>query len=197
MLAVCAVVGGGAFCAVLSLAALGSCIWFTVTTWKLGHEPLVMIICGTLVVLGASFYFYEPVSGMTNPPMEWGYPRTVEGFFHALERGQYEKSHPTDLFTVDGWNRFGSQLKFLVHGIAKAYNWVLLFVALAPLFFILKMQRRERAWIIFLTATYFCIGLLLVIIMNPSEDRASVDLHQVFFASSHGIVAILLGYGLA
>jgi tetratricopeptide (TPR) repeat protein len=190
-------VSTGGFYVVLCLAAFGSCIWFTVKTWKLGHEPLVMIICGALVVLGASFYFYEPISGMTNPPMEWGYPRTVEGFFHALERGQYDKAHPTDLFTPDGWHRFGSQLGFLVQGIANAYNWVLLFVAMIPLFFIRQMQKRERAWIIFLAATYFCIGILLVIVMNPGDDRASVDLHQVFFASSHGIIAILLGYGLA
>ena len=49
------------------------------------------------VVLGVSFYLYEPISGMTDPPMQWGYPRTVEGFFHALSRGQYEKANPTNI----------------------------------------------------------------------------------------------------
>ena len=29
--------------------------------------------------------------------MEWGYPRTVEGFFHAFTRGQYEKTNPSDI----------------------------------------------------------------------------------------------------
>ncbi len=42
-----------------------------------------------------------------------------------------------------------------------------------------------------------CIGPLLVILMNPGEDKAGTDLHKVFFASSHGIVAILFGYGIA
>ena len=45
--------------------------------------------------------------------------------------------------------------------------------------------------------TYLCIGPLLVILMNPGEDRASVDLHRVFFASSHGVVAIMFGMGLS
>ena len=102
LLAGYAALGGGSVYLALAVIAFGAFVWFTVTTWKLGHEAVSMLLCGFLVILGASFYFYEPISGMTNPPMEWGYPRTVEGFFHALERGQYEKSHPTDLFSADG-----------------------------------------------------------------------------------------------
>ena len=30
------------------------------------------------------------VSDLRNPPMNWGYPRTWEGFKHAIQRGQYE-----------------------------------------------------------------------------------------------------------
>jgi tetratricopeptide (TPR) repeat protein len=33
--------------------------------------------------------------------------------------------------------------------------------------------------------------------MNPSSDRQAADLIRVFFASSHGVVAIMVGYGLA
>ena len=39
---------------------------------------------------------------MTNPPMEWGYPRTVQGFFHALTRGQYDKINPTNIIAAPG-----------------------------------------------------------------------------------------------
>ncbi len=196
LLLACSITGGAIYM-LLACCAFASFVWFTVKTWKLGHEPIALMICGALVVLGASFYLYEPISGMTNPPMEWGYPRTVEGWFHALSRGQYEKAHPTDLFSPDGRTRFISQLGFLFHGIAEEFNWLLLFVAFIPLCFILRVQKRERAWLAFLVATYLCIGLLLVIIMNPGDDRSSVDLHRVFFASSHGLIAILIGYGMA
>ena len=65
--------------------------------WHRMELRLFSWVC--LWLLGACrFYFYEPLSGMTYPPMQWGYPRTVEGFFHALTRGQYEKSNPTDIF---------------------------------------------------------------------------------------------------
>ena len=70
-------------------------------------------------------------------------------------------------------------------------------MALIPLFFLWKLQKRESAWLACLTATYLCISVLLIILMNPSDDRASADLHRVFFTSSHAMIAILIGYGLA
>jgi tetratricopeptide (TPR) repeat protein len=72
-----------------------------------------------------------------------------------------------------------------------------MFIALVPFVFFLKMQKRERAWLIGLTAIYLCLGVLLVILLNPTPDRASVDLVKVFFCNSHTIVAALIGYGLA
>ena len=53
---------------------------------------------GLVWALGVSVYLYEPISCMTDPPMQWGYPRTVEGFFHALSRGQYGTGEGTNLF---------------------------------------------------------------------------------------------------
>ena len=39
--------------------------------------------------LGVSFYAYMPiVSDLRNPPMNWGYPRTWEGFKHAIMAGR-------------------------------------------------------------------------------------------------------------
>jgi hypothetical protein len=60
------------------------------------------------------FIFTSRLSGMTDPPMQWGYPRTVEGFFHALSRGQYEKAHPTDI--IHDPMHFMMQLGMLVTG---------------------------------------------------------------------------------
>lgn len=51
--------------------------------------------------LGLSFYAYMPiVSDLRNPPMNWGYPRTWEGFKHAITRGQYEAIKPTNILTA-------------------------------------------------------------------------------------------------
>jgi tetratricopeptide (TPR) repeat protein len=185
----------GPFYLLLGAMGLTGFVMMAVRTWKIGDEWLVALICAVLWCVGAAFYFYEPIAGMTNPPMQWGYPRTWEGFVHAFTRGQYEKVNPTDIFGDPG--RFLTQLGMLASDIAGEYNWVLALVALIPLFFFLKVQKRERAWLTCLAGTYFCISVLLIILMNPSDDRASADLHRVFFTSSHAIIAIFIGYGLA
>src|ERR1039457_623500 len=64
--------------------SLAACIWLTIRTKSLGTYWKPVLIMFGLWVVGVSFYLYMAVSGMTNPPMQWGYPRTVEGFFHAI-----------------------------------------------------------------------------------------------------------------
>ena len=179
----------------IGIGSLIVSIWLAVRTKGLGTYWKPVLIMAGLWVLGVSFYLYMAVSGMTDPPMQWGYPRTVEGFFHAISRGQYEQPNPTNLVTEPG--RFMSQLGMLIEGAATEFTWVYMFIALVPFVFFLKMQKRERAWIIALTGMYVCLGALLMILLNPTPDKASADLIKVFLCSSHTIVACLIGYGLA
>jgi hypothetical protein len=179
----------------VGLGSTAAWIMLTSKTKGLGQEWKAVLLMGLLWLAGASFFFYEPIAGMTDPPMQWGYPRTVEGFFHALSRGQYEKASPTDLVHDPG--RFVVQLGILVSDISIEFNWVLVFIALVPLLFFFKMQKRERSWITCLGAIYFCIGILLMVLMNTSPERQSAELNKVFFMSSHGVIAIMIGYGMA
>ena len=180
---------------VVGLGSIVAGIWLSLKTRSIGTEWKAVIFMGLLWLLGASFYFYEPLAGMTDPPMQWGYPRTVEGFFHALSRGQYEKANPTDI--IHDPMRFVMQLGLLVGGLAESFSWVAIFIALLPFGFLFKMKNRERAWIIGLTSIYLCVGVLLTIVMNTTPDRASADENKAFFTASHAIVAIMIGYGLA
>ncbi len=181
----------------VGLASTVAWIWLSFKTKGLGAEWRAVLLMGLLWMAGASFFFYEPIAGMTDPPMQWGYPRTVEGFFHALSRGQYEKASPTDLLSGDGLARFITQLGILIGDVAGEFNWVLVFIALVPLLFFFKMQKRERSWITALVAIYLCIGVLLMVLMNTSPDRQPAELNKVFFISSHSVIAIMIGYGLA
>jgi len=179
----------------VGMGSLIGCIWLTFKTGGFGGQFGKVVILGLLWLLGSSFYFYMPISGMTNPPMQWGYPRTVEGFFHALTRGQYEKVTPTDIFHDPG--RFINQLGQLGGGVMDEFSPAFAFLAILPFIFLLKMRLRERAWILTLAGIYCCIGVLLMVQLNPNPDRASVDLVKVFFVSSHTLIALLMGYGLA
>ncbi len=182
-------------CAMFFAGSTALFIYLAWKTWNIGREWLVVALLGFLWILGAGFYLYEPISGMTNPPMQWGYPRTVDGFWHALSRGQYEQPNPTDVLTDP--TRFLGQLWMLIDGAQKEFTWVYLFIALVPFVFFLRLQKRERAWLIGLSAIYLCLGVLLIILLNPTPDRASADLIKVFFCNSHTVIAGLIGYGLA
>ncbi|HPK36801.1 MAG TPA: DUF2723 domain-containing protein [Kiritimatiellia bacterium] len=68
--------------------------------WQLLPNGRAVAVTTLFAELGVSFYIYMPiVSDLRNPPMNWGYPRTWEGFKHAITRGQYEKLAPSDVFT--------------------------------------------------------------------------------------------------
>ncbi len=168
--------------------------WLATQTQGIFSEWKTVIWMGVLWALGVSFYFYEPVSGMAVPPMQWGYPRTVEGFFHALSRGQYATAESYNIFENPG--RFAWQLGYIIQGLSDAFSWVYMFIGLLPFLFILKMHKRERSWIIGLTSIYICLAVLLVILLNVTPDRSSSDLNKVFFTASHGLFAMMIGYGL-
>ncbi|HEY4415443.1 MAG TPA: DUF2723 domain-containing protein, partial [Verrucomicrobiae bacterium] len=179
---------------VVGLGSIAACIWLIIKTQSILTEWKSIGIMGVLWVVGVMVYLYEPVSCMTNPPMQWGYPRTVEGFFHALSRGQYGTGEGTNL--MDDPGRFLFQLGYLIRGLAESFGWVYVAIGLIPFLFLLKMHKRERSWIIGLTAIYLCTSVVLVIVMNVTPDRSSSELCKVFFTASQAIFAIMIGYGI-
>jgi hypothetical protein len=166
---------------VVGLSSLATGIWLAVLTKGLFTEWKAIILMGLAWVVGLCVYFYEPISGMTDPPMQWGYPRTVEGFFHALSRGQY-----ATIDTHFEFKNFMFQLWYIVQGLSESFNWVYMFIGLLPFGFLLKMHKRERSWIIGLTAIYVCLSVLLAFLINVTPDRASTDLNKVFLPRRTG-----------
>lgn len=257
------------------------------------HNLTAGIISAFAWLLGNLFYFFMPISSMTNPPMNWGYARTVHGFFHSLTRGQYESAKPTsDLLS------FFDQLRFYVFGAVEEFSLVILLLALIPfaILFYIKMDsvhkkrilwvsiayaglflfgllsfwhhqmgvlselkktalnggtnlalliadaqtkglyfagealscklrgaaigfavgwfilplvatpfiffknisgKIERSWIAGTTGVFFCLAIILLILLNPSSDKQSQELHKVFFTSSYVFFAMWIGYGIS
>ncbi|MBN2301678.1 MAG: DUF2723 domain-containing protein, partial [Lentisphaerae bacterium] len=80
----------------------------TTAFFLLPHGKVIALTI-LLAELGVAFYAYMPiVSDLRNPPMNWGYPRTWEGFKHAITRGQYEKIKPADVFSATFIDQIGS-----------------------------------------------------------------------------------------
>lgn len=181
-----------AFFNAIGIGSILACGYFTLKTEKLGTEWKSAFIMLLMWVLGAGFYLYMPIASMSNPPMNWGYPRTAEGFMHALKRGQYESVHPTS-----GVFRFFDQMLHYGDGAQEEFGLLFLLIAIIPFIFFKRMQKRERAWLIGLTGIYICLSLLLLFLLNPGSDKQSRDLNKVFFTASHVMIAMSMGYGLS
>jgi hypothetical protein len=155
------------------------------TEWR------TLLICAVLGLLGLALYFYSPIASMTNPPMNWAYPRTVQGFYHLLSRGQYER-----IVVPDDAQQFLAQLWMYVQVTGQEFGWLFLPVLLVPFAFLHRMPAWNRRWILGLLAAYVCLAFLMLAVLNPSRDNQSRDLIKVFFSDSYVVLAIWLGYGL-
>ncbi|MCS1408834.1 MAG: hypothetical protein M2R45_02011 [Verrucomicrobia subdivision 3 bacterium] len=174
------------FCSIAAFVWLWSQTREIMTEWL----PVVMMLMVWLV--GLSFYFYMPLTSATNPPMNWGYPRTWEGFVHTFTRGQYEGTNPTTSIF-----RFVQQVRLYMKGASQEFNPIMMCVALVPFGFFKRMGKRERAWMTGLTGIFFCLAVVLMILLNPPPGRQSQELNRVFFTPSHAVIAIWAGYGLS
>jgi len=202
------------------LLALG--VWYLVCGWKkkLVSGPRTLLY--TLIFLiGVGFYAYMPIASATNPPMNWGYTRTPQGFLHHITRGQYERLHPQKLFSPG----FNIQINLFATALIKQYSYVfdlpksigqmsplellkllwncvdtLLLGVLSlglPVLAFFNMRKRGRAWLIFAWAAFVIASIGLILIINPGLDRQNQEICIKFFAPAHGFFAMLLGYGMA
>jgi hypothetical protein len=155
------------------------------TEWK------KVLISGAMFFAGLAAYLYVPLASMTDPPVNWGYPRTVTGFIHVLSRGQYERIQPTQSVA-----RLVEATRLYVEIALKEFGGVYLLLALMPFCFLPRIQARERRWILGLLAVYLCLTVIMLVGMNPSTDRQSVEMNKVFFSASHIVLAIWVGFGV-
>ncbi len=182
----------GIFNVVGIASALGAA-YLAAKTRRLGAMWIPAAIVTLGFILGVAFYFYMPITSMTNPPLNWGYPRTETGFWHALLRGQYDKTNPVNPLSV----KFFQQVTMYISGAVEEFNPINLLIGLVPFIFYKRMLKRDRAWMVGLSSIYLLLAFLLLILLNPNTDRQSREQARVFFAASHVIIAIGIGYGIA
>ena len=178
--------------------------WFA---WPIAWNFVVLALCwatlpnGRSVAgaafftqLGVSFYAYMPiVSDLRNPPMNWGYPRTWEGFKHAIERGQYEAIG----FQLPRWGQIASYFE----DVRVQFTDILIPFALVPFaagHWIVKKANRRAFWQ-WMVPAFVCFLLMSVLLLglaNVKGDLQDGFIQKVKFISSHAMLALWIGYGL-
>ncbi len=166
-------------------------------------RPLTGFILAALA--GVSFYLFMPLSSLTNPPMNWAYPRMAQGLKHAVTRGQY--TNPSQE-TSDSFSRVlvdwdgngvadGGQVGIFVDETLQEFYPAYLLLGLLPFLCWRYLGPRERRWLAGIAILFASLTLLLIIFRNIEGAEQQRHLNKVFFESAHVFVALGVGWGLA
>lgn len=138
---------------------------------------------------GLALYLYPVWAAHTTPPMNWAYARTVEGWVHLLQRGQYEVILPPSP------GRFGRQILEYVWITGSSFHWLGFFAPLllcrSPCFHE-KMRGWLQTWLVFLA----CLTFPLIALSNLGSDRASAEAGRVLYSLSWVVWGLWLGLGM-
>jgi tetratricopeptide (TPR) repeat protein len=175
-------------------AAVLLLIWFGAERWL---SPRRALICTAAFLIGCSFYLYMPISASTNPPMNWGFAATKQGFLHEITRGQYEKLNIASPLS----RNFYLQIMLFTRALKHQYSAPLCLLGIVTLVLLVWQWRnigsRGRSWLIFVWAAFFTTSFGLLTIINPGLDKQNQEINLKFFAPAHGFFAMLIGYGIA
>lgn len=193
------------------------------TVWVLKDQLFTQwkrfVIVTALVALGLSFYLYLPIASDQNPPMNWGYPRTEEGFWHALSRGQYEKISVVDNFKhavanpghffalvstilwkaqTPGWlgGDFQSTDLSGYTSVVAQFTWPVATIALFAFVAMFWFDRRSLTWMLVSIVTFFCMTVIFVVFQYPDLDVQTLFIGRVQYIQAHAIFALWISYGL-
>ena len=177
----------------LLLCAICTASWLILSVWtrRFLSEWVTTSKCASLFLVGISSYLLLPIFSAATPPMNWGYPRTVEGFFHVLSRGQYDAMQPTGNFT-----KLVEQCEIYGRVAAEEFGSIYLIAAAVPFCLLCKISSVPRRWLVGRLVTWLFVSLLTLVGLNPGPDKSSVEVIKTYFAASHLMLAILAGCGL-
>jgi hypothetical protein len=166
-------------------------IYLTVTARRFFTEWKTVLIGGMVFMFGLTPYLLLPALSMTDPPMNWSYPRTYDGFLHLITRGQMAGLWPTDSLA-----RFAECLNAYLEILRIKLGFIYMFAAVIPFLFLPRFDKPLRRLLLGLLFLFFSLSLFLLYLMNPSPDAGSVELTAHFFDAANLILCILAGCGL-
>jgi len=201
------------------------CVGVALVLWvivrrKLSHWRLGMWVL-LAVVLGLSPYSYMPLASETNPPMNWGFTSTKEGFFYSVNRSQYSGKLSDQLLKTVGRamgaapqellsppspppgspppasfrETLGKFSQLYWRKIVANFTPLSILALVASVAFLGGLDRLIRTWI-----QVMALGFLLAGFLQPAFDQAGADeaawlLYMPYLGFSHAFFVLLAGLG--
>ena len=175
-----------------------------------------------VVALGLLPYAYMPFASSTNPPMNWAYTRTPEGFYFSFNRSQYsgslsqqslrslgrlvgttgekppEQPAPGGLPPTSMYRQLQEWAGFFWLQLGRSFTPIGILGYFGALFVILRLPDvARRTWVYLLEFAF-----VLAAILQPVADGASIDLggwwlQMPYHTYTNFIFAILAALGIA
>jgi hypothetical protein len=169
-------------------------IWPIIRTRRLFTCWRVACIAPLLSISGLFLYFYLPIASMTNPPANWGYARTVEGFFNLIRRGQFERLTPMDV--IGEFSRYLEAIGQYCRETIRTIGWPYSLPWLSLFLFFWKIRGRAKSWLLGLGVCLLSLSLLVLLVLNPPTDRGAWSVSLLYCLPSHLVLTVWTGYGL-
>ena len=162
-----------------------------VLKWRRTDLRIVLLV-PLAVILGLVPYAYMPFASSTNPPMNWGYTSTPEGFFYSINRTQYagslsdlivrtlgkgmgtapekppEPEDPERVSTLELGREFTS---FYWRKLGENFTPWAFFAVIGAALGILRLPLRQRTFLYLLF-----IGFVLAAFLQPVMERTETTI---------------------
>jgi len=202
----------------LCYTVLGALILLVVLRRKLTEWRQGLLLLA-VVVAGLSPYLYMPLASSTNPPMNWGYCSTSEGFFYAINRSQYWgtladqlQGSVGKLMGVPGAEKSKgpkapdeeTQLQSFA-GFCKVF-WRVLVKNISPLPVLVvvlafglfwRQPREQRIWFYLLVVGFCLSAFLQPLSYNNGYDNAGWEMQYQYQSLGYGFFILLAGFATA
>ncbi|HEV2691620.1 MAG TPA: DUF2723 domain-containing protein [Verrucomicrobiae bacterium] len=168
--------------------ALGTAFW-----WKSGKifsEWKTLLLIALMFLAAQGSYLLLPVYSMTVSPMDWGHPRTVEGFFHVNHRdgcGPQIVHDPLELSRRAG-------MIFMQTG--HDYGWIYLFAAALGATRWRKTSSPVQRWQMGLLLAWFIPAGQVLMTMHDWMLNMDISSTNTCCTASYLPLAVFSGFGL-
>ncbi|CAN5611420.1 hypothetical protein BH09VER1_BH09VER1_21590 [soil metagenome] len=198
-------------------AALGILVWVKrgrIRWWLIAFLPFV-------VGAGMLPYIYLPIAARTNPPMNWGYARDLDGIYYSFNRSQYSgslsdfslsslgklmgvtASEKIDTVGSAGRTKTGiprlkeaqTSVQFYWEKMMGSFTPFCVLFYFSTLLLVLRQPLPIRTWIYLLHLGFILAAFVLMLWVGYQVDNASWDLQMPWHAYDYFIFALLSALG--